>query len=151
MSIELKPAIIFDIDNVLTRLDNFDRHQDKTDYVWFGEMLLQMNPQPWSTAIVQGLEATGIRVIFLTARNEDFRANTVTWLKRHLKVRNFKLLMRRAVPPDNRADWEVKKELYMEKIYGKYTVLCAFDDKEENINMYRDLGIVALHNIDGKF
>lgn len=85
---------------------------------------------------------SGIKVIFLTGRNKTDVAyqQTTQWLKDNFKF-EWELIMRDE--HDLRHSDICKKELYEKHIKDKYHVLCAFDDANKCIKMWRELGILC--------
>lgn len=147
---KLKPAIVWDLDGVVTRGELRDKYAEQianNDYSWFGDMVAHFKPFEWSTSMIASL-STDFQILFVTARSEEFRLPTVQWIEHYIGIKNYKLLMRESNKAPDMSDDELKKSIYYEKIYGKYDVLAAFDDKKENIDMWRSLGITALHNVD---
>jgi hypothetical protein len=52
---------------------------------------------------------------------------------------------------DRRPDYIVKRELFDTHIRNRYNVIVAFDDRQQVVNMYRDLGITVLQVAEGLF
>jgi hypothetical protein len=46
--------------------------------------------------------------------------------------------------PDHRPAYEVKREIYEQKIKNKYEVLFCLEDDPECVKIYRDLGLICL-------
>lgn len=85
--------------------------------------------------------------IFVSGRKETARANTEIWLEQH--GFNAPLIMRAS--KDNRPDWVVKREIYLSQIYPYYRVLFCLDDRQQVVDMYRDLGLTVMQVNDGRF
>lgn len=89
--------------------------------------------------------------IYCTGRGEWDRAVTEAWLERHF---NFDpacgdlLLMRQN---KGRADWKEKLDLYNEHIRGKYNVLACFDDRDQVVRLWRELGLTCFQVAEGSF
>ena len=89
--------------------------------------------------------------IYCTGRHEQDRAATVAWLERHFgfdEACGDLLLMRQN---KGRADWKEKLDLYNEHLRGKYNVLGVFDDRNQVVCMWRDLGLTCLQVAPGDF
>jgi predicted kinase len=101
----------------------------------------------------QELSSLGTKLIFLTGRDEDGRAQTVKWLneKCSLEPEDYILLMRPA--KDKTPDYEFKEQIFNEQIEGKYYVAAWFEDRFRNIMMARGkLGLVPVFQVgDGSF
>lgn len=94
-----------------------------------------------------------IDVIFLSGR-EDIgrcRQETTAWLENNLPydITDDKLLLRRK--NDHRKDSIVKKELYEKYIKNKYNIICVFEDRNQCVDMWRDLGILCCQVYYGEF
>lgn len=147
----MKPTIIFDCDGVLARGEMRDQYREQienNDYSWFADRVSQFQPFRWSCSMVKSLSKDHI-ILIVTARNEEFRQQTVDWINQHIGIKNYKLLMRnKQESDDSTPDVEVKRRIFNEKIYGRFDVLAAFDDKLENVQLWRSFGITGLHNCE---
>lgn len=85
--------------------------------------------------------------IFVSGRQEAARTNTELWLQQH--GFNAPLLMR--ANKDSRPDWIIKREIYLTQIYPRYHVLFCLDDRQQVVDMYRDLGLTVMQVNDGRF
>lgn len=142
----MKTAYIWDIDGVLANSELRDQFQDEVargDFSWFQARLPSFACMPWAVQMVQALSHYHT-IIFLTARDERYRLLTVGWIERNVGIKNYKLIMRHKAGDDT----TIKKELYHDKIEGKYNVLAAIDDKHDICTMWRSLGITALCNTE---
>lgn len=100
--------------------------------------------------VVYALECQGWQVVYLTARGEEARHATKTWLNLYVGgLGDRPLYMRKK--NDNRDDVTIKSEIYHEKIEPKYRVELALDDNDDVIEWWRDEGIQAFQVADGKF
>jgi len=147
----MKSSFVMDLDGVVVRGEMRDQYRDQinnNDYGWFRDQVSHFRGFKWSCEMIKSLAKDHI-ILFVTARNEEFRQQTVNWIKHHIGIKNYKLLMRSdeegiAQTPDV----DVKRRIFNDKIYGRFDVLAAFDDKKEIINLWRSLGITALHNVE---
>ncbi|CAM3425697.1 hypothetical protein [Stackebrandtia soli] len=99
--------------------------------------------------VVKALHAAGNVIVFVSGRTEGCRADTVTWLGLHVPVDFAALHMRRS--GDARKDWVIKRDLYKKHIRSKYDVLCVLDDRNQVVEMWRDLGLTVLQVAEGDF
>lgn len=90
-------------------------------------------------------------IIFFSGRNECARADTEKWLGKHLGIDegNIKLFMR--ADNDMRKDSVVKYELYEKYIKGKYNVIAVFDDRNQVVEMWREIGLKCFQTQEGDF
>jgi hypothetical protein len=52
---------------------------------------------------------------------------------------------------DFRKDFEVKREIYEAQIANRFDVLCVFDDRQQVVDMWREVGLVCLQVAAGDF
>jgi hydroxymethylpyrimidine pyrophosphatase-like HAD family hydrolase len=90
-------------------------------------------------------------IIFVTGRMEHSREITKAWLSTYLGswTEDCSLYMR--PDGDHRQDTIVKREIYNNHIVADNEVLCAIDDRNQVVSMWRDLGILCLQVADGDF
>lgn len=88
------------------------------------------------------------QVIVCSGREDKFRDKTEQWLKDNMIPCDM-LLMRET--GDNRKDYIVKQELYKDNIEGKYNIKYVLDDRDQVVNMWRDLGLTCLQVAPGDF
>ena len=100
--------------------------------------------------VLSKLEDT-TKIIFVTGREDanGIREATVEWLNKYFDPEKYELFMRPA--KDYSPGPESKKKIYLENIYGKYNVICVFDDNYKCVKMYRGLGLLVLQPNEGKF
>lgn len=83
--------------------------------------------------------------VFLTARPEAVRSATRAWISRWLGVSDAKVLMRQ--DQDHRHSVELKRDLLaaLPSVCGieLADIVCAYDDREDIVAMYREQGITA--------
>ena len=105
------------------------------------------------------LGETEYKIVFLTGRDEECRDVTVEWLEKHfysqvwfnsgLPEVNWILHMR--PHGDKRPDFEVKREIYKEKIEPWCDVAAVFEDRDQCVDMWRDEGLLCLQPARGNF
>lgn len=140
-----KQFIILDLDNCIaddahrvpairwTQRDNFLRYHDYH--------LLA----PWDAVANNDLfEGRRERIIIFTARPVLYRASTVEWLKRN-RVPHEHIIMRNN--HDHRRSTEVKRQM-LRWLVENYDVAleevaCAYDDRQEIVDMYLAAGVPA--------
>lgn len=138
----LLDCVIIDLDGTIAHANGKRHHYDFKN-VGIDDVDINM------FKIIDALSTNDIALIYLTARNEICYDETLSWLQKHnFPLLNYMLLMRK--DNDFRSSTIVKKELYETYIKGKLNVLCAFDDKNDVIEMWRDNDIKALQVISDK-
>lgn len=135
---ELPRCIIVDIDGTLAI------HGDRSPYDWgrVGEdrlngIVYQIVKKYWE-----------VDLILVSGRDSVCREATETWLQFY-GVRYKDLFMR---PEGNtEKDTIIKERIYREHIEGKYNVLFVLDDRDQVVQMWRDLGLTCLQVANGDF
>ena len=84
----------------------------------------------------------------MSGRDESARGATVHWLEKH-KIPFQKLLMR--ANNDARKDSIIKEEIFWNEIEPHYNVLAVFDDRDQVVKMWRNLGIKTFQCDYGNF
>lgn len=90
----------------------------------------------------------GLKVIFMSGRSAVCRAETERWLAGE-GFWDFELFMR--PEGDNRKDSEIKLELFNAHVRDKYNVQFVLDDRNQVVQLWRNLGLTCLQVADGDF
>lgn len=85
--------------------------------------------------VLENYRKLGYKIILLSGRQDQFRAQTERWLVKH-GVEYEVLLMRKF--KDNRKDSIIKREIFDAHILGKYFIELVLDDRNQVVNMWRD-------------
>ena len=136
-------AIIVDLDGTLC--DSSSRHiyaqLKQWDKFYAGIPYDPVNV--WCRNIVENYAVRGYKILFVTGRSEKAREDTNKWLYSNLIPQvDYDLIMRRE--NDFRPSWIVKREIYENQIAGRYIVELCIDDMQDQCDMWRGLGLVAL-------
>lgn len=150
-------AVIIDLDGTLVnngiriqnnlqrRRENLTNPQIRWDEFFEKTMEYDM-PNLWCVEIVNAFNKQGYKILFLTGRmgTETTKTATQRWLNMYVNPDiDYELIMR---PEDDyRKNEQVKLDIMLNKIMPMYDVLFAIDDMKGNIDMFRNLGIAALH------
>ena len=138
---DLPDAIICDIDGTLAHM----KDRGPFDWARVGEDVLDDNI---AHILYLYQYETSAEIILMSGRDEICRDITEEWLD-HNSVDYSTLHMR--PKHDNRKDSIVKRELYEQYIKGKYNVLFVLDDRQQVVDMWRDLGLKCLQVAPGDF
>lgn len=136
----LPGAVIFDIDGTLAHMDgrgpfDWDRvGQDDVDEVIRNILFMYQD--------------RGFKILIFTGRDGICEQKTKDWLTFHA-IRYDGLFIRAA--GDNRKDSIVKRELLDAHVKGKYYIECVFDDRDQVVQMWRDLGFKCFQVANGDF
>ena len=137
---DLPRAIIVDIDGTLAHkgdrnaYDYKNVYKDKCD-----EVISELTNQ---------LYRLNYRIIILSGREDSCRDLTKQWLSDNI-IHYHDLYMRKS--KDIRKDAVVKKEIYDQQIKDYYSVLCVFDDRNQVVEMWREIGLKCLQVQEGDF
>jgi len=119
-NVNLTKCIIVDLDGTMAEMVSrgpYDEHLVYTDAV--REHVLRT---------VRALQIhEGCLLIFMSGRSAKCFAETERWITEKCKLSDFVLLMRAA--DDRRRDSEVKRDLFMQYVKDRYSVLAVFDDR----------------------
>jgi acid phosphatase class B len=136
----MRKAIIVDIDGtVATGVDRGPFDWDKVDTDL---------PKSNIIDIIKCMWQDGYEIIFVTGRSESCVDKTYEWLRLHCPP-FVKLYMRRN--KDFRKDAVVKREIYELHIKDNYNVVAVFDDRQQVVDMWREIGLTCLQVDYGNF
>jgi len=148
-------AIIVDLDGTLIDSPSIMQYTNYFDNTiawdsWI-EATRYSSANDWCMEICKKFYDDGYKLLFLTARTNNSLNRDITeqWLTNNLlqnNIKDWELVMRDE--NDTRMDSEAKLSKYLSEIAPRYNVLFAIDDKKSNIDLWRHLGIAALHCAD---
>lgn len=98
--------------------------------------------------LVHDLRHAGHDVVFMSGRDEACREATEKWLAKHIGTAG-PLHMRPA--GDMRKDSIVKRELFEQRIAGRFAVRYVIDDRDQVVRAWRAMGLTVLQVADGAF
>ena len=140
--------VIFDIDGTLADVSERIHYLKKKPKNWeaFFQGMAQDKAIRSMVRLCNILYASGIEIILCSGRNEEYRAQTVTWLAEQ-GVPYHQLLLRK--DNDRRSDSIVKHELLAQ--IDKSKVLFVVEDRSRVVEMWRSEGLVCLQCAPGEF
>lgn len=136
---DLPPAWIFDIDGTLANMG------ERSPYEWHKVGLDTCND--WVRTILHALAPTAA-IIIMSGRDSACRALTETWLRTN-DIPYSELHMR--AQNDNRKDSIIKAELFWDNVGEKYNVLGVFDDRDQVVVGWREMGLKVAQVAPGAF
>ncbi len=141
---------LFDIDGTIADLSHRLHHIEKSPKDWdaFFAACAGDAPIPHIIELVRVLNDADQRVIFVSGRSDQCRADTEAWLDRH-EIAGLPLYMRRA--GDHRPDNLVKGELLDRILADGYEPVMAFDDRKQVVDMWRERGVPCAQVAPGDF
>lgn len=147
-NIELPNCYIIDIDGTVAWM------KGRSPYDW--HRVSEDEPNPYMIRVLESLfnSQNDCTFIFLSGRDGVCQEETTNWLYDHIMESydddiSWVLYMR--AEKDQRKDSVVKRELYEEHIKGKYNVLGVFDDRNQVVEMWRELGLPCFQVAEGDF
>jgi uncharacterized HAD superfamily protein len=140
MTVPKDKAIIVDIDGTISHKTD----RDIFDY----EKAISDTPDSAVIEVVRALWLQDYKIVIVTGRSEDCIDVTREWLRLHCPP-YFKLYMRGHL--DFRKDAVVKREIYENYIEPSFDVLCVFDDRNQVVDMWREIGLKCLQVQPGDF
>lgn len=146
MTVEQNPclpkAIIVDMDGTLAIItDRSPYEDDKADQDLLNHIVAEV--------VLHYAYAADVEVIIVSGRDEGrSREATERWLTRH-QIPFDHLYMRKA--GDVRKDSIVKREIFDTYIKDRFYVKAVFDDRDQVVRMWRDMGLQVFQVADGNF
>ena len=142
-------AHIFDIDGTLAsatwREAFIKRPGVRPQWDVYFEHLIHDAPIPGIVDRLWAAQAHGERIVLLTSRRDVFREQTEFWCLTH-RIAPDEILMRR--DGDGRRDFDVKRDLYRDRVAPRYAVSAVFEDSPECIAMWRAEGLHVEVTVD---
>lgn len=138
-------TVIIDIDDTLClagkRFELAKKPDGKTDWdiAHDPELVKKDKPNLPMIDLAKRYKKAGFKVVILTGRPDSIKKITKEWLKKY-QIEYDELYMR------SKKDHFLKANIFKKKIYQEFikeSVLCAFDDDEEIIQMWNSLSIPA--------
>ncbi len=87
-------------------------------------------------------------VLLVSGREDKYREQTINFLDKH-QINYEKLIMRET--GDFRKDAIIKKEIFNTQIRGFYNIDFVLDDRNQVVEMWRQLGLTCLQVAEGDF
>lgn len=135
-----RPAYIFDIDGNLAHTSGkrspYDYTKVKVDDVDIAVKRVLSELYDWAD------------ILIVSGREDSCYDDTAEWLVEN-NIPFSKLLMRKT--GDQRKDAIIKEEIFWEHIEPKYNVIAVFDDRDQVVKMWRELGLKCFQSEYGNF
>lgn len=133
-------AVIFDIDGTLALLNGRNPYDASTcEY--------DLLNRPVFDAL-RRYQDDGYKIIIFSGRKDTYIKETNRWLTKH-GIKPDLFAMRKA--DDGREDSELKHDLFMTHVLGKYNVEVVYDDRMRVVDMWRDMGLSVFQVNEGNF
>jgi uncharacterized HAD superfamily protein len=137
---KLPLAIIVDIDGTLAELNGRNPYAT--------ELCLNDSLNETVAQTVHMYKSIGYAVIIVSGRSDKFKILTQKWLDQH-QIEYDELFMRE--DGDMTKDSTVKKNIYQNNISIRYSVELVLDDRQQVVNMWRDIGLTCYQVAFGDF
>lgn len=137
---DLHRAIIVDIDGTLAHKHERNAYDYQKADADECDMII--------AELVNQLYRLNYIIIILSGREDSCREITEQWLKKNM-IDYHHLYMRKS--KDMRKDRVVKKEIYDNQIKDQYSVLFVLDDRNQVVEMWREIGLKCLQVQEGDF
>lgn len=98
---------------------------------------------------VKAMYEAGHTIVYCSGRTDDGREATEKWLAEHVNVPYAALHMRKT--GDQRKDAIVKREIFEREIQHNWHVVAVFDDRNQVVRMWRELGLTVFQVAEGNF
>lgn len=134
------PCIICDLDGTLALVTNrnvYDTAKCEND---------TLNEPLWT--VITCMMEMGYKLLLVTGRSDAYKTQTENWLRNN-NIQYDVLLMRRQ--GDSRKDAIVKEEIYRNNIAPYWHPYVVFDDRNQVVNMWRNLGLTCFQVNPGDF
>ncbi len=144
-----KKAIICDIDNTIVNTVHRWHLLNGKDTDWelynSPELMSKDTPIPDTIEVIKCLSEK-YPILFVTGRNSGIMDATDRQIQEFCgELKNGYSLIMRDDNDKESPDIEIKTQLYKTYVEPYYDVLCAFDDRPTNIELWRSLGITSYH------
>lgn len=151
----LPPAYIFDIDGTLAHIDPenprdvYDASRAHEDLVDDAVLYLLQIIDGYAYDFEDGMKSEySPKIIIMSGRTEDHRKETEHWLGLH-GIMCEGIFMRPS--GDTRKDSVVKNELFRKHVEPYYNVCGVFDDRQQVVDMWRQIGLKCFQVQEGDF
>lgn len=135
-------AFIFDIDGTLANNDHRLHYilNKPKDYDKFYAESINDDVYKDVARILDMCNRSFSKILIVTGRPEEYRGMCEEWFKKHFIY--YKTMYMRQTG-DYRKDYIVKKEIYETQIKDKYNILGVFEDRNDCVQMWRELGLTC--------
>ena len=140
-SLDLPPAILVDLDGTVAIMGKRSPYD--------ASLVHLDTPNAPVIEAIRAMRAAGHTIVFCSGRTDDYRSLTEDWLAEHVGVPYAALHMRKA--GDTRRDAVVKREIFENEVRQSWRVVAVFDDRNQVVRMWRELGLTVFQVAEGNF
>lgn len=145
----LPKAIICDLDGTLALIGERSPYDAS-------ECDIKDKPNTPVIECVKAMFFAGYKIIYMSGRDEKYREQSKRFIEKHLqyffdtqKCIPYELFMRPL--NDKRKDSIVKRELFETYVVGKYNVQFVLDDRNQVVEVWRQMGLTCFQVAEGNF
>lgn len=138
----LPKAVIFDIDGVIAHHDGTTDQQKRSrgPFEWYKVDGDRVDEE--IKAVIEGFDAAGYKIIFLTGRDGCCFTATYHWLWELFPDSDFELHMKQ--PGDRRSDVINKSEIFWNKLVTRYNIKLVFEDRPKMCRYWQSIGLKVI-------
>ncbi len=150
----MKDIVIFDLDGTLALIEHRRPLVEgpKKDWPAFFAACVDDQPNEPVIAALQAHLAVGHIVMIVSGRSDEVRDQTEAWLFKHVfkgRAPHARPVMRQA--GDYTPDDLLKRQWLSDGTIPHERVLCAYDDRDRVVQMWRNAGIACFQVAPGAF
>ncbi len=153
----MKNAYIFDLDGTLAdnqpRVEKYLLDKDDADWESFYAHCGEDTVITQVATIAVALYLRGFDILFVTGRRESCRKETLAWISCWLgaELADTNRLFMRTAEDGHREDYVCKVRNYRKNIEGKWNIWGVFEDRNQCVRAWRDLGLKCFQVDDGGY
>lgn len=135
-------VVICDLDGTLCNIDHRLHFTETTPKDWKG-FFAGIKDDVVRVDVLDkllNLEEKGNKIVFVSARPENYRAETEAWLEKAFNGYQLDTALIMREKGDKRPDTEVKSDIY-DKYLKSLSIVKVFDDRPSVIRMWREKGL----------
>jgi hypothetical protein len=145
----MKDVIIFDLDGTLALINHRRHFVENGNNDWKSFYLACVDDKPNFPVIrICNALATLHKIWIVSGRSDEVSAETIKWLDDHNIIYD-RIFMRKA--GDYTADDIMKQKMIGRGDFTVDNILCAFDDRDRVVKMWRQNGIPCFQVAEGDF
>lgn len=138
-------VIICDVDDTIayrTDREPFEWHKVESDAPHYNNIALVH-------AAIES--APNTKVMFFSGRSDECYQDTYAWINKHMGLKKGTWSLHMREQGDHRKDWIVKGEMYQALVHNTYNVLYVFDDRQQVVDYWDNVGLPVIQVNQSKY